>query len=104
MIPDTKSTILKILSAVLPPNPPKGGAILRFQTASENFRFKQRYCSIQKILRVWHNISHVLNFAKRVGKTGKGANLCRRTQQPKAQVGFSGLFFFGSFLLEEQKK
>jgi hypothetical protein len=38
------------------------------------------------------------------GQTGKGANLCRRAEQPKAQVVFSGLLFFGSFLLEEQKK
>jgi len=37
------------------------------------------------------------------GRTGKGENLCRRAELPKAQVGFSGLLFFGSFLLEEQK-
>jgi len=36
--------------------------------------------------------------------TGIGANLCRRAEQPKAQVVFSGLLFFGSFLLEKQKK
>jgi hypothetical protein len=48
------------------------------------------------------NTSTLLRMAR--GKTGKGANLCRRAEQPKAQVRFSGLFFFGSFLLEEQKK
>jgi len=48
------------------------------------------------------NNSTLLRVAR--GQTGKGANPCRRAEQPKAQVGFSGLLFFGSFLLEEQKK
>jgi len=46
------------------------------------------------------------------GQTGKGANLSlfggagRPAQQAdkKAEVVFSGLLFFGYFLLEEQKK
>jgi hypothetical protein len=47
------------------------------------------------------NQSTLLRVAR--GQTGKGANLCRRAEQSKVQVGFSGLLFFGSFLLEEQK-
>jgi hypothetical protein len=45
------------------------------------------------------------------GQTGKGANLSLFWERDafgilpkKAEVVFSGLLFFGSFLLEEQKK
>jgi hypothetical protein len=34
---------------------------------------------------------------RRDGKPGKGANLCRRAEQPKAQVVFSGALFWFIF-------